>query len=175
MKAFLVAGPVSSGARFIASAITKAGACEPVDDSQQMDKLDFSDSPDHIVLWRRFPHGDRWPDLSQLILCIRTAGYSVVPVVTFRDKDYCIQSQLHGGCHPNDSVLRANYYSAYKHIYQHLAAMELLPVVCHYSSFVSNAEFRALFFEQLGLPCPELELYDANLKYPVVPPRVAGN
>ncbi len=64
---------------------------------------------------------------------------------------------------------RASYYWAYKHIFKQLAASGLFPIVCHYASFVSNEEFRELFFGQLGLRCPSnLELYDANLKYPDV-------
>jgi hypothetical protein len=70
------------------------------------------------------------------------------------------------GHQDTEAGARMNYYWAYKHIFKHLSACGLYPVVCHYSSFVSNAEFRTLFFKQLGLSCPELQLFDANLKYP---------
>jgi hypothetical protein len=173
MKAFLVVGPRSSGARFITSAIIKAGAFGQADYSQQMDNPDFSGRADPIVLWRTVPHGDDWPELHQIIQGMQAAGYAVMPIITYRDKDYCIQSQLRGANPPDEAKARANYFYAYKHIYRHFAAARLLPVACHYASFVSNAEYRTLFFQQLGLMCPELELYDANLKYPDVLPKIS--
>jgi hypothetical protein len=168
MKAFLVVGPESSGTRMVTDSLIKAGVFGQSGHRQEMDSLDFSGRPDLIVLRRSVPHGDLWPDLSRIVRSLSEAGYGVLPVVTYRDKDFCVRSQLRVGHQETESGARANYYWAYKHIFKHFASCGLFPVVCHYSSFVNNAEFRTLFFQQLGLPCPELQLFDANLQYPDV-------
>jgi hypothetical protein len=175
MKAFLVVGPESSGTRMLTDALIKAGAFGHSGHVQEMDNLDFSGRPDLIVLRRSVPHGDQWPDLGEIIRSMTKAGYTVSPIVTYRDKDFCVQSQLRVARQvaaeqgrPNlvkEATLRAFYYLAHRHIFQHVAAAGVLPVVCDYAAFVNDVNFRALFFEQLGLPCPELELFDANLKY----------
>jgi hypothetical protein len=166
MKAFLIVGPESSGTRMVTDALIRAGVFGQPGHTQELDNLDFSGRPDLIVLRRSVPHGDLWPDLSRVIRSMTEAGYAVSPIVTYRDKDYCVRSQLRAGHKATESEARTSYYWAYKHIFKHLAACGLFPVVCHYTSFVNNVEFRTLFFAQLGLPCPELELFDANLQYP---------
>jgi hypothetical protein len=168
MKAFLVVGPESSGTRMVTDALIRAGVFGQSGHCQEMDKLNFSGRPDLIVLRRSVPHGDLWPDLSRIVRGMTEAGYTVLPIVTYRDKDFCVKSQLRVGHQETEAGARVNYYWAYKHIFKHLAASGLFPVVCHYASFVNSPEFRKLFFQQLGLPCPELVLYDADLKYPDV-------
>jgi hypothetical protein len=185
MKAFLVVGPESSGTRMVADALISAGAFGQSGHDQELDNLDFSGRPNLIVLRRSVPHGGGWPDLARIVRSMAEAGYAVYPIVTYRDKDFCIQSQLRvareiteqlGVPHlVSEPVARANYYQAYKHIFKHLAASGRLPIVCQYESFVDSAEFRALFFAQLGLPCPQLQLYDANLQYPHLPLSVPGS
>jgi hypothetical protein len=185
MKAFLVVGPESSGTRMVTDALIKAGVFGQATHAQEMDNLDFSGRPESIVLRRSVPHGNVWPDLTQIIRGMTAAGYAVTPIVTHRDKDFCIQSQLrlarqlaaHHGVSPQlvkESTVRSLFYRAYKHIFAHLSTCGAFPVICHYTSFVNNEEFRQLFFAQLGLPCPQLELYDADLKYPDLAVGVAG-
>ena len=166
MRAFFVIGPESSGTRMVTDALIRAGVYGQPGHSQEMDNLDFCGRPEQIVFRRSVPHGDLWPDLHRIIRRMRESGYSVVPIVTYRDKDFCVRSQLRVGHQETESGARANYYLAYKHIYKHLATCGLLPAVCHYSSFVNIVEYRTLFFQQFDLPCPELKLFDANLKYP---------
>ncbi len=168
MKAFLVVGPESSGTRMVTDALIRAGAFGQSGHLQEMDKLDFSGRPELIVFRRSVPHGNLWPDLSRIVRSMTDAGYVVSPIVTYRDKDFCVKSQLRVGHQETEAGARTNFYWAYKHIFKHLSACELFPVVCHYASFVNSPEFRRLFFRQLGVPCPELELYDANLQYPEV-------
>jgi len=176
MRAFLVVGPESSGTRMVTHALIKAGAFGQQGHQQEMDNLDFSGRPDLIVFRRSVPHGNLWPDLNRIIRRMTEAGYTVSPIVTYRDKDYCVRAQLRVGHKTTEADARASYYWAYKHIFKQLAAAGVFPVVCHYSSFVNNEEFRKLFFAQFGLRCPpDLELYDANLKYPDVSWQVFMN
>jgi hypothetical protein len=182
MKAFLVAGPESSGTRMVTEALIKAGAFGQSSHAQEMDDLNFFGRPDLIVLRRSVPHGNGWPDLTVIIRNMIRAGYAVSPIMTYRDKDYCIQSQMRAARQMaaeqglphivKESTLRAFYFTAYQNIFSHLAAAGMLPIICHYSSFVNNAEYRAVFFNQLGLPCPDLELFDANMQYQDVPGSV---
>src|SRR5580658_69529 len=131
MRAFLVVGPESSGTRMVTGALIKAGAYGQSGHAQEMDNLDFSGRPDLIVLRRSVPHGNVWPDLAQIVRRMNEAGYAVSSIVTLRDKDFCVQSQLRmarqnraeqGNSDPvNEATLRAHYYLATRHIFQHLA------------------------------------------------------
>ena len=174
MKAFLVVGPECSGTRMLTDALIRAGAFGQPSHEQEMDNLDFRGRPDLIVLRRSVPHGNTWPDLPRIIRAMTAAGYHVSPIVTFRDKDFCVKSQLRMSPEATDSESRARYYWAYRIIFEYLAACEVVPLVCHYATFVNDPQFRAFFFKQLGLPCPELEVFDADLQYPDVPLSVAG-
>jgi hypothetical protein len=174
MKAFLVLGPECSGTKMLTEALIKAGVYGQAGHDQEMDNLDFSGRPDSIVLRRSFPHGNAWPDLTHIIRSMSDRGYAVSPIVMFRDKDYCVRSQLRMSSSATSSDSRARYFWAYRFIFKHLSDCGVLPIVCHYSTFVNERPFRELFFKQLGLPCPELELFDGNLQYTDVPLSVAG-
>src|SRR5258708_1012665 len=125
MKSFLVVGPESSGTRMVTDALIKAGVVGQSGHTHEMDDLDFFGRPDQIVLRRSVPHGGLWPDLSRIVRRMTEAGYVVSPVVTYRDKDFCVRSQLRVGHQDTESRARANYYWAYKHIFKHLAACGL--------------------------------------------------
>src|SRR6185437_14276821 len=97
MKAFLVIGPESSGTRMVTDSLIRAGAYGQPGHSQEMDDFSFTGRPEMIVFRRSVPHGDLWPDITRIVRQMIEAGYSVSPIVTYRDKDYCVRSQLRVG------------------------------------------------------------------------------
>jgi hypothetical protein len=166
--AVFVLGPESSGTRMLTEAFVRLGFCGSSGHEQTLDNLDFSNSPDRIVLRRSLPHNSIWPPIKDICVAMRQAGYRhIIPILIVRDKEMTIQSQ----CNPkNRHVLtakaaRARIEYALQHGYAELAEADLVPIVVHYEPFIKFESVRRVFFKKLDLNLPNMPFWDGNRKY----------
>jgi hypothetical protein len=135
---------------------------------QSLDNLDFSETPERIVLRRSLPHNNIWPPIQDICRALRQAGYrNIIPVLIVRDKEITIQSQCSpkNGHVATEQAARARIEYAIPYAYAELAAVDLTPVVVHYEPFIKYPGVRRLFFQNLGLGEPDMTFRDANRKY----------
>lgn len=166
-RAYLVLGAESSGTRFMRAILKSAGClCETEGLWQQWDDAPPVDQTP-IVWHQSYPHGNRWPDLRELVAPLGT--YSLRAVVMVRDW-YCV-SQSQRGWH-NEAVIRQNLRRAYPLILNDLCALSIPFWMVTYESLVLNYEPLARWLlRELELPDdrPLPRLVDGNTKWYVVP------
>jgi len=159
-------GPESSGTRMLTKAFCSLGIYGDYKHKQRMDDLDFSKTPDKIIVRRSLPHGDVWPAIADLIKLMKQAGYEIiVPLLILRDKDATIKSQLrhqHAATVPES---RANIQFSIDYMLKQLSEVGLYPRVIVYEPFVKHEKVRDAFFTSLGLAVPIMSFFDANEKY----------
>ena len=163
-KAFFVVGAESSGTRMLTEAFISAGCYGDAGHEQRLDRERLDEAPGLVVFRRSLPHATKWPDLEKMKQRFTDAGYMVVMVQVKRNMDIMVQSQLRGEQHAkNKDQAIANILKANKTIrqYEHKTV--------HYESFVTDADVREEFFFNLGLPAPDMQFYDGNLKYQRTP------
>jgi len=178
-RAFIVAGPERSGTRLVTRILIAAG-CEGIATAQGKpqfkgwpQKWDVEDPTDEtmIVIRRSLPYHPyrQWPDMDALIERFRGLGFEVSFIITERDVDCTIASQLNNGyVQSQDQGL--NEMHRVIHICQGLISREKpLYYICGYESLVSDPkETVAAMLKSLDLPAlkelPE-EIYDGNHKY----------
>jgi hypothetical protein len=164
--AYFIIGPESSGTRMITKAFVTLGIYGDFRHKQRMDDLDFSKTPDKIVLRRSVPHGDDWPAIADTINLMKQAGYSIiVPIVILRDKDITSKSQIRHSHAGNIAEAKANISFAIDHIHRELSSVGLSPNIISYEPFVKYDAVRKNFFRSMGLPEPTMAFFDANEKY----------
>jgi hypothetical protein len=164
--AYFVMGPESSGTRMLTKAFCTLGIYGDYKHKQRTDDLDFSKTPDRIVIRRSLPHGLVWPAIADLVNLMRQAGYGVIhPLLILRDKDSTIKSQLRHTHAKNVSEAKANIQFSVDFAVLELGKVGLYPTVVTYEPFVRHEKVREAFFRQLGLPVPIMSFFDANEKY----------
>lgn len=163
-EAVLVVGPESSGTKMLTEAFVR---CDYFGDGgfrQRMDDLQFVERPDKIVFRQSLPHGAQWPDLIAIVSAMQTAGYVVRPVLVFRDKDCCRQSQGINQGHSPEASTR-NIPKALDQAFTELTAVGLWPLTVYLGAFVKSALVRSAFFSMFGLTVPKMEFVDPDEKY----------
>ena len=164
--AYFILGPESSGTRMITKAFVTLGIYGDFRHKQRMDDLDFSKTPDKIVLRRSLPHGEDWPSIADTINLMKQAGYMIVtPILILRDKDMTVKSQIRHSHAKNTAESRANIEYAIDHAHRELGSIGLVPLMINYEPFVKYDTVRKNFFKHLGLPEPTMAFFDANEKY----------
>ncbi len=164
--AYFVMGPESSGTRMLTKSLCAVGIYGDFKHKQRMDDLDFSKTPDKIVIRRSLPHGDAWPAIADLINLMKQAEYRIIiPILILRDKDATVKSQLRHAHAKTVPESKANIQFSIDHMMRQLAEVGLWPIVVPYEPFVKYEKVREAFFRHLGLPIPIMAFYDANEKY----------
>jgi hypothetical protein len=164
--AYFIIGPESSGTRMLTKAFCTLGIYGDHKHKQRLDDLDFSKTPDQIVIRRSLPHGIAWPAIADTINLMKQAGYHViVPVMILRDKDATVKSQIRHAHTKTGQEAKANIQFAIDFAYRELANVGLSPFIISYEPFVKYDGVRKAFFKQLGLAEPVMVFYDANEKY----------
>lgn len=164
--AFFILGPESSGTRMLTKAFCTVGVYGDFKHKQRMDDLDFSKTPEKIVLRRSLPHGDQWPLISETIASMKQAGYGVVvPIIILRDKEATANSQLRHAHAKTVPEANGSIQFAVDFAYKELSQAGLYPIVVCYEPFVKHEGVRKAFFRSVGLPEPVMAFYDANEKY----------
>lgn len=170
-RAYFVLGCEGSGTRMLTAAFISVGCRGSADHFQPLDALDFT-GDDDLVFRRSLPHGGQWPDLHKIADAMKAAGYTVVPVFSYRKTDYLVAHQLrtdreHEGQrvppyadHADDVLmhLRLAMNKAYD-----LAEWVGHPlVVIPYEAFVESELMQLFLFRSLGLTAPKPVFYNAN-------------
>jgi len=164
--AYFVLGPESSGTKMLTKAFCVLGIYGDFKHRQRMDDLDFSKTPDQIVLRRSLPHGENWPAIADTIGLMKQAGYHNINVILiYRDKDCTVESQMRHSHASTDEEGRAHIEFALDYTHKQLASVNIIPFVVSYEPFVKYETVRKLFFNYYGLPEPLMAFHDANEKY----------
>ena len=170
-RAYLIAGPESSGTRMLTGMLVAAGCSGDAGDAQRWDSRPPRAAEHPVIVWRRsVPHGGEWPDLTGMCGELRAAGYGRLRMlVTVRDR-FCLErSQPKRGHVHSAEAARANIERSYRHIFEHLLAMPELPcVMVPYESLVLHgSKASAALLELVGLDRPRgfPAARDENAKY----------
>ena len=161
--AFLVLGAESSGTRMLTKALVLAGVWGDYTHGQRIDNLlgVMDKAPPYVVMRRSLPHARMWPRLDVLSRQLRSGGHKLIPLGIEREERYTIKSQLTDQQHAQTATqARDNIARAKK-----LIKAQRPLWVASYERFVSNEDYRAGLFAQIGLEVPEMQFYNANQKY----------
>jgi LPS sulfotransferase NodH len=162
-NAYLVLGPESSGTRLMTRILIQAGCLGSDDHDQAFDQaLPAADG--RPIVWRRsVPHRREWPDIGLLVRLLREQGYEPQAVVMARDWYATARSQLDAGHVADIDMALANLQQAYQHIYQRVSHCYVLVT---YEGLVQRPiQTLAWLMPMLGLPVPQMRIYDANAKW----------
>lgn len=166
--AYLVCGPESTGTRFATSLLIKAGCTGESTHGQTFDH-DLPYEQEQVVWRRSFPHGNKWPDLAEMISSLRERDYEVRALVTVRDWYSVIQSQVSVGHTADEAQAIRHVRYAYHIIFNDLNRFNVPFVTLSYEAMVSRPQpVISRMLEALGLPVFEmddLEVKDGNAKY----------
>lgn len=164
-RAFLVIGPESSGTRLLTRILIQAGCLGQSGHSQRWDGADPVGDP---IVWRRsFPHAGRWPNLPSIIQRLRDLEYELHTVVTTRDWWAMARSQNNGHQHVSSmEEAFSHIQEAYRLIFLGISVADACYTMVSYESLVLRGRaYLAWLMPHLGLPVPEIGLYDANAKW----------
>lgn len=120
MNAYVVVGPESSGNRLLAAILIRAGCyglastIQPGDDGLPL----HGQSPAVIV--RSYPHGNKWPELRNIVPELRRRGYTTRVLIVVRDS-YCVEQSQLSNHHRTLEEIRFNVRSAFHLIFGQLA------------------------------------------------------
>ena len=164
--AFLVLGPESSGTRLWTRILIGAGCLGDDGESQRLDS-GLPDAP--AIVWRRsIPHARCWPSIPMIVTDLRVARYKVAAVVTTRDWNAAMQSQVAAGHVPDIDTARANLQKAYPFITGALTSNQVPYVMASYEALVWRpGRFLRWMSGQLGLELGLLDtpIFDGNAKW----------
>ena len=119
-RCFLIVGPESSGNRLLGAILTRAGCAGRASTDQRWDRtLPVKATPAMII--RSFPHGEDWPDLSEIYCTLEERGYQVTTLVTVRHPAATIGSQVQSGLAGSDQEACDQIAEAYQQIFQQIS------------------------------------------------------
>lgn len=165
-RAFLVAGPESSGTRLLTSILIAGGCSGSADHEQPWDKK--WPVNEKLIVWRHsVPHGVQFPDLAGIVKVLRGKGYMVQALATVRDPWATAKSATAAGHTNNVLESYAEQEKAIRHIYQQFGIVNC-PVMCvPYEALVTRpTAVQATMRKFYLLPkTPKVEVYDGNVKH----------
>lgn len=166
-RAFFVIGCESSGTRMLAEAFVRVGCWGDHGNIQRLDSLHFNIIPPDtdIVFRRSVPHAKKWPPLFGIYNMLKAHGFEVVPIVIQRNDSYTEQSQVARGHVSSLEVAKAQIKQAREYIIAQMKKLGIRPRKVPYQRFVTKKSVRKKFFSRYGLSVPDMEFYNANLKY----------
>lgn len=165
-RAYLVLGPESSGTRLATRLLMSAGCTGDDGHTQQFDVM--LPRMTSLIVWRRsVPHDNKWPHIVGMVAALRANDYQVQAVVTTRDWQATILSQITNRLVKDQVEAAANLQRAYRHIFGELEACETPFVVLSYDSLVQRPQQVMRYLARhLALErTPAVEVYDGNAKY----------
>lgn len=166
-RAFFIIGCESSGTRMMAEAFVRVGCWGDVDNIQRLDTLHFNIIPPDtdIVFRRSVPHAKKWPPLFGIYNMLKAHGFEVIPIIIQRDDLYTAQSQIARGHASTLVTAKWNVERGRKYITSQMKKLGINPKKIKYERFVTKELVRKNFFDRYDLPVPDMEFYNANLKY----------
>lgn len=148
-QCFLVVGPESSGNRLLAGILIRAGCIGDASTEQVWDRI-LPENKTPAVVIRSFPHGDIWPDLTEIHGQLVRNGYIVTTLITVRNPIAAFRSQMKAGHVANIASARNSIEEAYRRIFRSVRSpFYLVP----YSALTGEPDgFLTAFLEEIGLP-----------------------
>lgn len=146
-RVFIVAGPESSGTRLVGKILVALGCAAP----EVMRTWDYwlptAENP-AVIRWS-FPHAKKWPDVVKTRETLQGRGYAVKQVITMRDYNAMIRSQVIHRHVGEGRQARKNIAEAYRRLF---ASAVDCPVLVNYDSMVRRPQaFVAWLSGELGL------------------------
>tara|TARA_Y100000034_G_C6746111_1_gene331395 strand:+ start:266 stop:793 length:528 start_codon:yes stop_codon:yes gene_type:complete len=166
---FFVLGPESSGTRNLTRLLIEAGCVGDFGHEQRFDNpsvfLDLM--PQKAVIRRSMPHDNHMINIVSFIEFFNSNGYKVNPIVTSRDWDCMVKSQVAAGHALSIKEAEKRIRLAQGIIYSHLCQIEANFVVVSYESLVQRPN---KVLQNLGnrfnISFPKnCMIYDGNEKY----------
>lgn len=162
-RCYLVVGAESSGNRLLGKLLVSAG-CTGDDRMDGPFSASLPTHEDPAVVIRSYPHGNEWPDLSDIYRALRNRGYQVRVIVAVRDRHCTVMSQVKSQHHPAE-LAQTNVQRAYLDIFQQLGAINCWYVIVPFESLVLHGEASSALLETLGLTPATVEIRDENGKH----------
>ena len=191
-KAYVIAGPESSGNRMMVRAIESTmdfgEARHKYSDPNSyiynvnwvttMDKLDpekldkaLEDAPDQFVFVASVPTRPSgkliYPPMGEIVSKMISHQYRVWPIIMHRHHKYLIKSQV-ARKHTVDAAASINeILRSYDHLFMEYAKAKVYSYVIKYETFVTDEDYRYMIMRKvLELPAvPDMEFFNANEKY----------
>ena len=153
---YFVIGSEGSGTYMLAEAFVSSG-CTYIQDDHPFDK-------NKIVMRRSLPHAGKWLDIDGIIIELQYIyRYIVKPIYISRQSEYVVKSVLRRDASRVPAEIIKNIVRA-DEIGTSVVDANLGSYVT-YGLFVDSEEYRNSVFDDLGLPAPRMEFYNANKKY----------
>lgn len=160
-RAYLVAGPESSGTRFLTGLLIDWGCKGNAATTQAWDSGPPKDA--ELVVWRRsFPHGHTWPDLVAMAGALRDNDYKVFGVIITRDWYPMLKSQVAAGHTQSVAEGAQEQQKAYPLIFGQLAEAGVPFVVTSYEGLVHDRTAAEKLSEMLGFGKKRVASYVRN-------------
>lgn len=134
--AYIVVGAESTGTRLVTRLLIAAGCYGDPGEHQRLDTEIPNDG--RPLVWRRsIPHGEHWPDITDLAWSLHVRGYRVHIVITMRDWTAASSSQAEGRKHAY-TLAHAwhKLQRAYREIFEAVKLLGVDYVICVYESLV---------------------------------------
>lgn len=175
MRAYLVAGPESSGNRYMTRCLVSAGCAGRGEVKQPWDGkhhfLVLPETPERLVVFRSVPHGrlgpkPLWPDIAGHVQILRDHGYDLDILLMDRDPEFVARSQVNTGHADSLEQAYGRIDDAWSHIYRHISharAWENVTKVLY--RFLGNSNYRLKLSKQLDLPPFTESFIDGDAKY----------
>lgn len=161
MDAYFVVGPEGSGTNMLEEAFVSAGCYRDSTHASARGFIDLSETQKPLVFRRSLPHAWVWPDLKGYTTQMREAGFTVKPVIIFREWNATVQSVMRRDPERIKDRVESNMQRAIREI-----GKLIDPIYITYEAFCLEPKFRRwLFVERFGLAEPDIEIKYANLKY----------
>ena len=137
-NAIIVTGPESSGTRNLTRLILESGYSGKSGHSQPYTTLSNVeiDKPENLVVRWSIPHSDQFVDLSSFIAELKKIGYSVRAIITTRDWNCMIKSQVRTGHVNSIDQAKIRTRQAYQHIFSHLNYSKIYYETVSYESLI---------------------------------------
>jgi hypothetical protein len=181
---YFILGPESSGNRMMCDAIEFSnyfgiGGLNKTNSYEYKSKWNtetsiydglIKHSPKLALFTRSIPRGSypnkEYIDIDKVCTQVINAGYTVIPIIMYRDIDYICKSQVarhHVGSY-EEAVDIVEF--AYQYISNSFFALKIPALTVHYHPFVTRYVYRKTIFSLLDLQYPEgFEFRNENAKY----------
>lgn len=150
-QAFIVTGPEGCGNRLIASAFAEAG-CHGEGSTKARFNWEVPEEESPVIIIRSFPHGEVWPDLTELDQELKEKGYHTVYIITVRDFSCYRGSWIKDRPEQAEEWLQ-NYQDAYRDIFKSMGEIGASFLISPYEALMANTStYLTRLVTQCGLP-----------------------
>lgn len=165
-KAFIILGAESSGTRVMAEVFVRSGCVGGYGHIQEFD--DISPTNQQYIVWRRsVPHAKiKEPDVVRIYDELINAKYDIAVIVTMRDMNCMIQSQLNAPHILCEADGVQNISDAYLFIFSFIKDLNLKYHIINYESLILHQEPTLKYLSSLiDFPLSPIEFRNENTKW----------